>query len=99
MIQGNGCVLYGKKITEEYRVNACVPPTFWSCASIYEITEELHIDWKTMKGIRKIHLLEEFSGTHLGNQKILIVDKITVRKGQTYLTLIADWEAGVILLV
>ena len=36
---------------------------------------------------------------HLGSPKILLVDEIAMRKGHTYLTLIADWEQGKILWV
>jgi transposase len=67
--------------------------------TIKEVAEHLALDWKTVKAIHKRHLQEKFSAKHIGNPKILLVDEIAMRKGHTYLTLIADWDEGRILWV
>jgi transposase len=67
--------------------------------TIKEVAEHLVLDWKTVKAIHKRHLQEKFSAKPIGNPKILLVDEIAMRKGHTYLTLIADWDEGRILWV
>jgi transposase len=67
--------------------------------TIKEVAAHLHLDWKTVKAIHKHHLQEKFSATPIGNPTILLVDEIAIRKGHTYLTLIADWDQGRILWV
>jgi transposase len=67
--------------------------------TIKEVAEHLALGWKTVKAIHKRHLQEKFSANHTGSPKILLVDEIAIRKGNTYLTLIAAWEQGRILWV
>jgi transposase len=67
--------------------------------TIKEVAEHLELNWKTVKDIHKRHLKDKFSKEDIGKPKILLVDEIAIKKGHTYLTLIADWESGRVLWV
>lgn len=67
--------------------------------TIKEVAQHLELDWKTVKQIHKFYLKEKFLHEEIGNPKILVVDEISIRKGHTYLTLVADWESGRVLWV
>jgi transposase len=47
----------------------------------------------------KHHLRKKFSHEEKVDPKILVVDEIFIRKGHTYLTLVADWDSGRVLWV
>jgi len=67
--------------------------------TIKEVAEHLELDWKTVKEIHKHHLREKFSHEEKVNPKVLVIDEISIRKGHTYLTLVAIWDSGRVLWV
>lgn len=62
--------------------------------TVKEVAEHLDLDPKTAKQIDKEFLEEEFGGTDTDNLCVLMIDEIAVRRGHSYMTVVADFFSG-----
>ena len=62
--------------------------------SVAAVASHLGLDWKTVKDIDRAFLEEEYGATDYAGLRLLAVDEIAVKKGQTYMTVVLDYETG-----
>jgi transposase len=62
--------------------------------TVSAVAAHVGLDWKTVKRIDKEFLQEEHGRTDCEGLRILAIDEIAVRKGQTYMTVVIDYETG-----
>lgn len=62
--------------------------------TVKEVAEHLDLDPKTVKQIDKEYLEEDFGSTDTENLRVLMIDEIAVRKGHSYLTVVANYFTG-----
>lgn len=67
--------------------------------TIQDVADHLGISWDVIKDIQKRYLQRHFSRPKLGHLRKLAIDEISVAKGHRYLTVVLDWESGVVVFV
>jgi transposase len=67
--------------------------------TVSEVARHLDIDWKTVKNIDKLYLERDYGQPDLKGLRILAVDEISIRKGQSYLTVVLDFVTGRVVFV
>jgi transposase len=67
--------------------------------TIQDVADHLGISWDVIKDIQKRYLQRRFSRPKLGPLRKLAIDEISVAKGHRYLTVVLDWESGVVVFV
>ncbi len=65
--------------------------------TVKDVAEHLNLNPKTVKQIDKEYLKEEFSFTDTNNLRVLMIDEIAIRKGHSYMTVVADYFTGKVL--
>jgi transposase len=68
-------------------------PTIHS-TRIRDVGKELHLDWKTVKSLEKVYMLEQLHCAGNPAPKIIGIgiDEIAIRKGHTYRIVVSDLE-------
>jgi transposase len=61
-------------------------------ASIKSIADELHLDWQTVKDLEKQYLREQIRRAGTPAPKVIGIDELSMRKGQTYRIVVSDLE-------
>jgi transposase len=61
-------------------------------ATIKDIAEELHLDWKTVKELEKQYMREKLRRVGKPNPKVIGIDEIAIRKGHIYRIVVSDLE-------
>jgi transposase len=59
-------------------------------ASIRDVAQELHLDWKTVKALEKQYMQEQLRRTGAPGPKVIGIDEISLRKGHTYRIVVSD---------
>lgn len=67
--------------------------------TVTEVALHLGLDWKTVKNIDKYYLEHDYGRPDLKGLRILAVDEISIRKGQSYLTVVLDFITGRVVFV
>jgi len=67
--------------------------------TVTEVARHLGLDWKTVKNIDKYYLEHDYGQPDLKGLRILAVDEISIRKGQSYLTVVLDFLTGRVVFV
>jgi transposase len=62
--------------------------------TVLDVARHLDLDPKTVKSVEKAFLLQEHGKDNHQNLRVLVIDEIAIRKGQRYLTIIADYLTG-----
>ncbi len=62
--------------------------------TVQDVARHLDLDPKTVKQIDKEYLEEEFGQTDTKDLRVLMIDEIAVRKGHSYMTVVADYFTG-----
>ncbi len=70
-----------------------------SYMTVTEVSQHLGIDWKTVKNIDKLYLEHDYGKPDLKGLRVLAVDEISIRKGQSYLTVVLDFLTGRVVFV
>lgn len=61
-------------------------------SSIKDVAKELHLDWKTVKGLEKQYMQEQLRRSGKARPKVIGIDEIAVRKGHEYRIAVSDLE-------
>jgi transposase len=61
-------------------------------ATIKDIANELHLDWKTVKELEKQYMREKLRRAGKPNPKIIGIDEIAIRKGHICRIIVSDLE-------
>jgi len=61
-------------------------------ASIKDIAQELHLDWKTVKELDKQYMREKLRRAGKPNPKMIGIDEISIRKGHNYRIVVSDLD-------
>jgi len=67
--------------------------------TVSDVARHLGLNWKTVKDIDKYFLERDYGQPDLNGLRILAVDEISIRKGQSYLTVVLDFITGRVLFV
>ncbi len=67
--------------------------------TVTEVARHLGLNWKTVKNIDKYYLEHDYGQPDLKGLRILAVDEISIRKGQSYLTVVLDFLTGRVVFV
>ena len=67
--------------------------------TVSDVARHLGLNWKTVKDIDKYYLERDYGQPDLNGLRILAVDEISIRKGQSYLTVVLDFITGRVLFV
>ena len=59
-------------------------------ASVSDIAQELHLDWKTVKSLEKQYMREQLRRVGMPGPKVIGIDEISIRKGHTYRIVVSD---------
>lgn len=59
-------------------------------ASVRDIAQELHLDWKTVKSLEKQYMREQLRRIGMPGPKVIGIDEISIRKGHTYRIVVSD---------
>jgi len=59
-------------------------------ASIRDVAQELHLDWKTVKALEKQYMQEQLRRAGAPGPKVIGIDEISLRKGHTYRIVVSD---------
>jgi transposase len=59
-------------------------------ATIKAVAEELHLDWHTVKDLEKQYMREQLSRVGTPAPKVIGIDEVSIRKGQTYRIVVSD---------
>lgn len=62
--------------------------------TVSEVSRHPGLDWKTVKGIDKHYLEQDFGQPDLDGLNILAVDEISIRKGHRCLTVVLDYGSS-----
>lgn len=62
--------------------------------TVTDVARHFQLDWKTVKDIDKQYLEAHYGQPDLSKLRILAVDEISIRKGQSYLSVVLDYETG-----
>ena len=59
-------------------------------STIKDVAKELHLDWHTVKDLEKQYMAEQLRRIGKPGPKVIGVDEISIRKGQTYRIVVSD---------
>ena len=59
-------------------------------SAIRDVAKELHLDWKTVKSLKKRDMREHLKRAGQPGPKVIGIDEISIRKGHTYRIVISD---------
>lgn len=59
-------------------------------SSIWDVAQELHLDWKTVKALEKQYMQEQLRRIGTPGPKAVGVDEVSLRKGHTYRIVVSD---------
>jgi transposase len=62
--------------------------------TVTDVARHFQLDWKTVKDIDKQYLEAHYGQPDLSGLRILAVDEISIRKGQSYLSVVLNYETG-----
>jgi transposase len=62
--------------------------------SLADVARRLNLDPKTIAAVDHAMLTQEFGQTDCRDLRLLAIDEISVRKGQTYMTVVLDYLSG-----
>ena len=63
-------------------------------ATIKDVAEETHLDWKTVKALDKQYMREQLRRAGTPAPAVIGIDEIAIRKGHTYRIVVSDLERG-----
>lgn len=61
-------------------------------STIQDIANELHLNWKTVKGLEKQYMREQLGRVGNPGPKVIGIDEFSLRKGHTYRLVVSDLE-------
>lgn len=61
-------------------------------STIQDIAKELHLNWKTVKGLEKQYMREQLGRVGNPGPKVIGIDEFSLRKGHTYRLVVSDLE-------
>ena len=61
-------------------------------STIQDIAKELHLNWKTVKGLEKQYMREQLGRVGNPGPKAIGIDEFSLRKGHTYRLVVSDLE-------
>jgi transposase len=61
-------------------------------ATIKDVAEELHLDWKTVKELEKKYLKEKLRRAGKPNPQVIGIDEISIGQGHSYRIVVSDLE-------
>jgi transposase len=61
-------------------------------ASLQDVAKEFHLDWKTVKALEMQYMREQLRRAGTPAPKVIGIDEVSVRKGQTYRIVVSDLE-------
>ncbi|MGZ6203254.1 MAG: ISL3 family transposase [Thermodesulfobacteriota bacterium] len=61
-------------------------------SSIQDVSEEFHLDWRTVKALEMQYLREQLRRVGTPGPKVVGIDEVSVRKGHTYRIVVSDLE-------
>jgi transposase len=59
-------------------------------STIHDVARELHLDWKTVKGLETEYMREQLRRAGTPGPKVIGIDEISIRKGHTYRIVVSD---------
>ena len=59
-------------------------------ATIKDVAQETHLDWKTVKELEKQYMLEQLRRLGLPGPKVIGIDEVSIAKGHTYRIVVSD---------
>lgn len=62
--------------------------------TVQDVARHLDLDPKTVKGVDKHFLEQEFGQTRYDGLRLLAIDEISIHKGQHYMTVVLDYTTG-----
>jgi transposase len=62
--------------------------------SVSAVADHLDLDWKSVKGIDKKFLQEQYGQSDYEGLRILAIDEIAVKRGHKYMTVVIDYQTG-----
>lgn len=59
-------------------------------STIQDVARELHLDWKTVKGLEMEYMREQLRRAGTPGPRVIGIDEIAIRKGHTYRIVVSD---------
>lgn len=63
-------------------------------ATVQDVTKELHLDWHAVKELEKQYMRAQLARAGMPGPKVVGIDEISIRKGQTYRIVVSDLIRG-----
>lgn len=61
-------------------------------ATIKDVAEEMHLDWKTVKSLEEQYMLEQLRRSGVPSPRVIGIDEISIKKGHSYRIIVSDLE-------
>ena len=59
-------------------------------SALKDVAKELHLDWKTVKGLEKQYMREQLRRIGIPGPKVIGIDEVSIKKGHTYRIVVSD---------